>query len=57
MEATRSSCYFIVVLTKQGKLLDAYVSAKSLSEALDKLIGQFDLAGNIQDFKFCLVRK
>lgn len=56
MEATRS-CYFIVVLTKQGKLLDAYVSAKSLSEALDKLIGQFDLAGNIQDFKFCLVRK
>jgi hypothetical protein len=51
------TCFFIVILTKQGKLLDAYVNARSISEALDKFIAQYDLAGNIAEFKFCIVRK
>lgn len=46
--------YFVVALTKQGKLVDAYVRAESISVALDKFISQLDLAGNIQDFKFCV---
>lgn len=50
-------CYFIVVLTKQGRLLDAYVKGRSISEALDKLIAQLDLAGNIAEFKFTRVSK
>lgn len=50
-------CYFIVVLTKQGKLVDAYVNARSVSEALDKMIAQLDLAGNIAEFKFTRVNK
>lgn len=47
--------YFIVLLTKQGKLLDAYVRGASISEAMDKLLGQLDLKpGDLVDFKFCL---
>jgi hypothetical protein len=46
--------YFLVFLTKQGKLLDCTTRAKSLTEALDKCIGALDLAGNIQDYKFCV---
>lgn len=48
--------FFIVVLTKQGKLIDASVVAPSVSEALDKVIDRLDLAGNIVDYKFCIRR-
>lgn len=46
--------YFIVALTKQGKLVDAYVRATSIALALDKFISQLDLAGSIVDYKFCV---
>lgn len=48
--------FFVVILTKQGRLVDANVIATSLSEALDKVIDQLDLAGNIVDYKFCIRR-
>lgn len=48
--------FFIVALTKQGKLVDAYVKARSSSEALDKFIDALDLAGSIVDYKFCIRR-
>lgn len=50
------TCYYIVALTKQGNLVDAYVIAKSVSEALDKFIDRLDLRGNISDFRFCVQR-
>lgn len=49
--------YFIVALTKQGKLVDASVLAKSISEALDKFIDQLDLRGVIIDYRFCIRRE
>ncbi len=49
--------FFIVVLTKQGKLIDAYVRATSISNALDKMIDQLDLGGMIEQYKFCLRRE
>jgi hypothetical protein len=47
--------YFVVVLTKQGRLVASHVRATSVSEALDKMISQNELAGNIVEFKHCLV--
>lgn len=49
--------YFIVALTKQGKLVDAFVRAKSISEALDKFIDQLDLRGGIIEYRFCIRRE
>ena len=48
--------FFIVALTKQGKLVDAYVKASSSAKAVDKFIDQLDLAGSIVEYRFC-VRK
>lgn len=48
--------FFIVALTKQGKLIDAYVFAESISDALDKFIDQLGLEGNILEYKFCIRR-
>lgn len=49
--------FFIVALTKQGKLIDAYVRATSISNAMDKFIDQLDLGGMIAEYKFCLRRE
>jgi hypothetical protein len=49
--------FYIVALTKQGKLVDAYVKATSISNALDKLIDQLDLPGMIVEYRFCVRRE
>jgi hypothetical protein len=49
--------YFIVVLTKQGRLIDWYVTVPSIADALDKFIGAKDLAGNVEEYKFCIRRE
>ncbi len=49
--------FFIVALTKQGKLIDAYVKATSISNAMDKFIDQLDLAGMIAEYRFCVRRE
>lgn len=56
MQASKNSKYefYIVVLTKQGRLLDFYAKASSIADALDRMIDQFDLAGNIENFKYCI---
>lgn len=49
--------FFIVILTKQGKLVDAHVRGTSIAHALDKMIDQLDLAGQVLDYKFCVRRE
>ena len=49
--------FYIVALTKQGRLVDAYVKATSISQALDKFIDQLDLAGMIAEYRFCVRRE
>lgn len=48
--------YFIVALTKQGRLVDGYVRGTSVAAAMDTFIDQNSLAGQIQEYKFCLVK-
>lgn len=48
--------FYFVILTKHGRLYDAYVRADSAAAALDKLVDRFDLGGNIADYKFCVRR-
>jgi hypothetical protein len=49
--------FYFVILTKRGKLHDVYVKAVSVAEALDKIIDQLDLEGNVEDYKFCVRRE
>jgi hypothetical protein len=49
--------YFIVILTAQGHLSDGYYKGKSIAEALDKMIDQRDLKGQVKEFKWCVRRE
>lgn len=49
--------FFIVVLTKQGKLVDAYVKATSIANALEKLIDRLDMSGMVAEYRFCVRRE
>lgn len=49
--------FFIVALTKQGKLIDAYVRATSISNAMDKFVDQLDLGGMIAEYRFTVRRE
>jgi len=46
--------YFIVALTKQGKLVSDYIRANSIADAMDIFLERNDLEQSIEDYKFCL---
>ena len=52
---SRDHAYYLVILTKQNKLIDVRVRAPSISMALDRVIEANGLAGQIADYKFVVV--
>lgn len=48
--------YFIVALTKTGKLVSGTIVARSFSYAYDRFLDVNDLAGQVEDYRFCIRR-
>lgn len=48
--------FFVVVLTKQGKLMDAHVRARSRAEALDKFIAVHNLERQVADYRVAVTQ-
>lgn len=46
--------YFIVALTRSGKLVADTVTGRSFSYAYDTFLSTHDLAGQVAEYKFCI---
>lgn len=55
-EEPKEFIYFIVIQTKYRGLIEDHVRGRSISVALERMIDQWDLAGQVIDFKWCIYR-